>query len=447
MEISNQAINRKAIEVPPAQYKPGDQVWLKATHLKLPHQGSKLNPKWYGPFKILNAISPVAFKLDLPVSWTIHPVFHASLLTPYVETNTHGPNYSQPPPDLINDKEQYKVEQIRNHQHHGWSRTLQYLIKWQGYPESDNTWEPADKVYALDLLQEYHKCWPLESIKGKQKPPAKTTICTITSSKLPTIASQWPSPLPCSQSSSLVTLNISQSPSLTSLLTPPCTLTPYPPTRLPSLGPSTISRPMPSRTGPSHFTLSRTSWEGMRTSPPSSCKLSLWASPPPFNRERRSITVRPTISGNTLQMSMLSATPSNNTSEILMVSHYYAPMDLRTTMGGSPPPLSLAQMGRALLSSSNNWMKEEWWDLAPEQEVSMMLTLLTSLPHHPLMTNLSNPSLTGSAHTSGVTTLTSIHFRRPSSCSTTGASLPRSSDTESWTERLPYYRQSLAWWM
>ena len=69
---------------------------------------------------------------------------------------------------------------------------LQYLIKWWGYPKSDNTWEPADQVYALDLLWEYHKCWPLESIKGKQKPPAKTTICTITSSKLPTIASQWP---------------------------------------------------------------------------------------------------------------------------------------------------------------------------------------------------------------------------------------------------------------
>ena len=114
-EQATRAINKKATITPLAQYKPGDQVWLEATHLKLPHQGSKLNPKWYGPFKILNAISPVAFKLDLPVSWTIHLVFHMSLFTPYVKMYAHGPNHSQPPPDLINDEEQYKVEQIRNH--------------------------------------------------------------------------------------------------------------------------------------------------------------------------------------------------------------------------------------------------------------------------------------------------------------------------------------------
>ena len=65
-EQATRAINKKAAIMPPAQYKPRDQVWLEVTHLKLPHQGSKLNPKWYGPFKILYAVSLVAFKLDLP---------------------------------------------------------------------------------------------------------------------------------------------------------------------------------------------------------------------------------------------------------------------------------------------------------------------------------------------------------------------------------------------
>src|SRR5580692_11320740 len=109
------ALNKKAGPAPLTQYTPGDQVWLEVTHLKLPHQGSKLNPKWYSPFKILKGVSPVAFELAIPTSWQIHPVFHTSLLTPYHETGVHSPNYSQPPPDLIRGEEQYKVEQIGNH--------------------------------------------------------------------------------------------------------------------------------------------------------------------------------------------------------------------------------------------------------------------------------------------------------------------------------------------
>ena len=95
-------------------------------------------------------------------------MFHASLLSPYVETDAHGPNYSRPPPDLIGGEEFYKVEQIQDHRCHGRSRTLQYLIKWKGSPESDNTWEPADLVLALDLLKEYHKHRLLSGIKANQ---------------------------------------------------------------------------------------------------------------------------------------------------------------------------------------------------------------------------------------------------------------------------------------
>jgi hypothetical protein len=39
-------------------------------------------------------------------------VFHTSLLTPYIETKEYGENFSRPPPDLINNEEQYEVEAI-----------------------------------------------------------------------------------------------------------------------------------------------------------------------------------------------------------------------------------------------------------------------------------------------------------------------------------------------
>jgi hypothetical protein len=116
---ATKVINKKVGQTPLAQYKTGDLVWLKGTHLKLPHQVSKLAPKQYRPFKITKEMSPVAYQLDLPGAWQIHPVFHALLLSPYTEMKTHGPNYSRPPPDLIRGEEFFEVEQIRSHQHHG----------------------------------------------------------------------------------------------------------------------------------------------------------------------------------------------------------------------------------------------------------------------------------------------------------------------------------------
>jgi Chromo (CHRromatin Organisation MOdifier) domain len=85
----------------------------------------------------------------------------ASLLSPYNETPTHGPNFLRPPPDLIDDAEEYEVERVVDHRHHGRKKNLQYLLKWKGYPESDNTWEPAEQVHSPELVKDYHRKKPL----------------------------------------------------------------------------------------------------------------------------------------------------------------------------------------------------------------------------------------------------------------------------------------------
>ena len=41
---------------------------------------SKLSPKYYGPYKLLQNIGSMAYKLELPTSSGIHPVFHVSCL-------------------------------------------------------------------------------------------------------------------------------------------------------------------------------------------------------------------------------------------------------------------------------------------------------------------------------------------------------------------------------
>jgi hypothetical protein len=88
-----EAINRITHQTPPPQFQEGDQVWLEAKHLQLPYQTAKLAPKCHGPFRITKQISPVAYQLQLPSTWTIHGVFHATLLTRYHETSQFGPNF------------------------------------------------------------------------------------------------------------------------------------------------------------------------------------------------------------------------------------------------------------------------------------------------------------------------------------------------------------------
>jgi hypothetical protein len=136
-------------------YEEGEQVWLEGTNLKTLYPLAKLGPEWYGPYKVTKCFSNAIYKLGIPQQWKIHNVFHANLLTPYKETELHGPNFSQPPPDLIDGEEEYEVEKIIDMKQKGKGRKMHYLIKWKGYPTSDNSWEPEDSVNAKELIREY----------------------------------------------------------------------------------------------------------------------------------------------------------------------------------------------------------------------------------------------------------------------------------------------------
>jgi hypothetical protein len=79
----NQAVEKSG--KPEAQYTMGVQVWLEGGNLKLSYQLTKLALKQYGLFKIIKEVSPVAYQLELLVTWGIHNVFHASSYHPFTK--------------------------------------------------------------------------------------------------------------------------------------------------------------------------------------------------------------------------------------------------------------------------------------------------------------------------------------------------------------------------
>jgi hypothetical protein len=113
----------------------------------------KLSPWRYGPFKVLEQISPVTYRIDLPHTMKIHNVFHVDLLTSYHETDAYGEAYSQPPPELIDGQQEYEVEEIIDDR--SYRRKQQYLVRWLGYPTFENSWVDAKDLHSPELLAEY----------------------------------------------------------------------------------------------------------------------------------------------------------------------------------------------------------------------------------------------------------------------------------------------------
>jgi len=104
----------------PQGLKVSNNMWLENKNIQLNRPSKKLDNKRYRPFRISKDIGSEAFQLELPEGWMIHNVFNKDLLIQCVEPKFKR-QYEElvPLPTIINEEEEYEVEEVRKHRKRG----------------------------------------------------------------------------------------------------------------------------------------------------------------------------------------------------------------------------------------------------------------------------------------------------------------------------------------
>jgi hypothetical protein len=122
------------------EFAVGDWVWLRLHHRTAvgitTAPSSKLGPRFFGPYQVVERIGLVAYRLHLPPKARIHDVFHVALLKKFVG---EPPTALVPLPSILHGRVvPTPAAVIRTRLNRG---RWQLLVHWDGRTPADATWE------------------------------------------------------------------------------------------------------------------------------------------------------------------------------------------------------------------------------------------------------------------------------------------------------------------
>ena len=135
------------------KYAVEDLVWLSTKNIHTERPSKKLDHKKIGPYKVTELVGS-SYRLELPESMKIHDVFHPSLLRLAAKNPLPGQHNDPPPPVIVNDKEEWEVDNIIDAKKYG--RRILFRVKWKGYDE-DKQWYPSTNFEnALEIVDNFY---------------------------------------------------------------------------------------------------------------------------------------------------------------------------------------------------------------------------------------------------------------------------------------------------
>jgi hypothetical protein len=130
-------------------------VYLYTKNLRTKRPSKGLDNVKVGPFLISKRNRPVTYTLELLLDTKIHPRFHISLLEPADPETPLQRTFRYE----IEEEKEFKVEKILDHRRYSIRASEnEYLVKWLGYDNLENTWEPETNLTNCRLLLAQYHC-------------------------------------------------------------------------------------------------------------------------------------------------------------------------------------------------------------------------------------------------------------------------------------------------
>jgi hypothetical protein len=127
------------------QFQMGDLVFVKIQPYiqssLAQRTNQKLSFKFFGPYRVLARVGTVAYRLELPVSSSVHPIFHVSQLKKSV--GAHHSVTAHLPSEAVLWSVPEKILRTRTI-FKGTHSITQGLIKWSNLSSSLSTWEDLE---------------------------------------------------------------------------------------------------------------------------------------------------------------------------------------------------------------------------------------------------------------------------------------------------------------